>query len=181
MLKKKHVKKIIKKEMDSRLKKELKQWRRHVLHDKPEITLVLDEVVSAPGSLIEVRFHPGVNYGVEGNMVLLQGEAGKMAIIPLTGQDYELKPGRHASQFVNATNDFFWVDYIDAEVTAKDEKTMIATLVLPVSDMEEAQKIADSKKMVRDGSGNLSISFSRGGVDFNFDFVNSGEGLVLNK
>ncbi len=162
-------------------KKELKQWRRHVLLDKPEIALVLDEVQADPGALIEVRFHPGVNFNVEGDLALLEGEEGKMAIIPLSSQDYELNPGRHASQFVNATNDFFWIDYIDTEVRTQDTKTIIATLVLPVSDVGEARKIADSKKLTADGAGNLTVSFSRGGEEFVFDFVNSDEGLTLKK
>ncbi|MCK5462130.1 MAG: hypothetical protein KAI95_03905, partial [Bacteroidales bacterium] len=152
-----------------------------VLLDKPEITLVLDEVQANPGAMIEVRFHPGVDYMVEEDIVMLEGEEGKMAIIPIIDQEYHIKPGRHASQFVNATNDFFWVDYIDAEVKAKDEKTIIATLVLPVSDVEEAQKIAGSRKLTTDSSGNLSVSFSSGGKEFVFDFTNSDEGLMLKK
>ncbi len=162
-------------------KKELKKWRRHVLLDKPEITLLLDEVQADPGALIEVRFHPGVDYKVEGDLTLLEGEEGKMAIIPLINQDYNINPGKHASQFVNATNDFFWVDYIDTEVKAKDEKTIIATLVLPVSDEEEAREIAGSRKLTTDRSGNLSVSFSSGGKEFVFEFINSDEGLTLKK
>lgn len=162
-------------------KKELKQWRRHVLLYKPEITLLLDEVQSKPGSLIEVRFHPGVDYKIEGDIALLEGKAGNMALIPITHRDYELKPGRHGSQFVNATKDFFWVEYIDTEIKAMDENTIIATLVLPVSDMEEARKIADSKKLPKDDAGNVSVSFSREGEDFIFDFINSGDGLTLKR
>ncbi len=162
-------------------KKEMKQWRRHVLLDKPEITLVLDEVQADPGALIEVRFHPGVSFNVEGDLVMLEGEDGKMAIIPLSSQDYELNPGRHASQFVNATNDFSWIKYIDTEVLAKNEKTIIVTLVLPVADLEEAQKIDGSKKYALDGSGNLSVSFSSRGEEYEFEFINSEEGLALKK
>ena len=162
-------------------RKELKKWRRHVLLDKPEITLVLDEIQSEPGSSIEVRFHPRVDYSIEGDLVMLEGEEGKMAIIPLTVQDYQLIPGKHASQFVNETNEFFWVDYIDTEVRADDEETSIATLILPVAGLDEARIIAASKKLERDSAGNLSVIFTRGGKEFRYDFVSPGEGLSLKK
>ncbi|KPL14023.1 MAG: hypothetical protein AMS26_12205 [Bacteroides sp. SM23_62] len=160
-------------------KKELKKWRRHVLLDKPEITLVLDEVHADPGALIEVRFHPGVDYTLVEDFVLLEGSAGKMAMIPLVNLDYQIKPGKHASQFINATSDFFWIDYLDTEVRTRDEETIIATLVLPVSDVGEAQEIVSSGKLATDRSGNLSVSFKRGGEAFLFDFIRSKEGLTL--
>lgn len=162
-------------------RKELKKWRRHVLLDKPEITLLIDEVEANPGALIEVRFHPGVDYKDEGDLAFLEGKEGNMAIIPLASQEYHLEPGRHAVQFVNATSEFFWVDYIDTEVKAKDEKTIIATLVLPVADLEEAQTIDASKKYALDGSGNLSVSFSSRGEKYEYEFINSADGLALKK
>jgi hypothetical protein len=112
---------------------------------------------------------------------MLEGGAGKMAIIPLNSHDYKLIPGKHASQFVNATNDFFWIDYIDTELEAKDEKTIIATLIVPVSNKEEARKIADSKKMSKDGAENISVSFTRGVEEFVYVFDSSKEGLTLKK
>jgi hypothetical protein len=96
-------------------KKELKKWLRHVVHDKPLATLVVDEVYALPGAKIEVRFHPGVDYSIEDGFVLLSGKEGKMALIPL--MDQEIVPGKHASQFVNATKEFHWLDYFDAEIS----------------------------------------------------------------
>jgi hypothetical protein len=150
-----------------------------VLLDKPEIALVLDEVYADPGDLIEVRFHPGVDYTVEGDFVMLEGASGKMALIPIAGQGLEIAPGRHATQFVNATIDFFWIDYFDTEVKAQDDKTTIATLIVPVSDQEEAHIIAASLKMSEDRSGNLSVTFSCDGKDLIFDFTSTKEGLIL--
>jgi hypothetical protein len=57
-----------------------------VVLNKPSITLVLDEVQAKPGSKIEVRFHPGVDYSIEDGFVLLTGKEGKMALIPLMDQ-----------------------------------------------------------------------------------------------
>ncbi len=63
--------------------KELKEWKRHIVLDKPEITVVLDEINAEPGSEIEVRFHPGVDFEIQENLILLEGKNGKMAVIPL--------------------------------------------------------------------------------------------------
>lgn len=160
-------------------KKELKEWRRHVVLEKPEITLVLDELKSNPGSNIEIRFHPGVSFEIKKNFVLLEGKNGKMALIPIVDQQFEIQTGRHACQFVNATSKMFWVDYFDTEIKSNTEKVKIATLILPVADTLEAQNIADSKKITTNKSGGITVSFSRNGKPYFFDFENKNEGLVL--
>jgi hypothetical protein len=162
-------------------KKELKQWRRHVILEKPEITLVLDDVRADPGAKIEVRFHPGVSFSVQEDLVLLKGEQGLMALIPISDQEFSMVPGKHASQFVNATKDFAWIDYVDTELQTSSQNTQVATLILPVSSVEEARKVADSKEMASDGSGNISLSFSSGGKEFVYEFKNSTDGLTLKK
>lgn len=164
---------------DAYPKKELKKWRRHVVLDKPEITLVLDEVTANPGAKIEVRFHPGVDFTVGNGFVLLDGKEGKMALIPCTEKDFNLVPGRHASQFVNATKDFHWLEYFDTEVTSTEEKTNIATIILPVEDMKDARKITASQKIEKDASGNSVISFTKNGETFVFEFRSSGGNLKL--
>ena len=138
-------------------KEEMKKWRRHVILDKPNVTLVLDEIDAAKGATIEVRFHPGVDYAVEDEFVLLEGQEGKMALIPLIDQDFALTPGKHASQFVHGTKSFDWLYYFDTELTANDENTVLCTLILPVSNMEEAKEIVESRKITTD---NIRQSFS---------------------
>jgi len=86
--------------------KELKGWKRHVVLEKPEITVVVDEVSAAPGSEIEVRFHPGVDFKVQEGLVLLEGGGGKMALIPLSKEEVTVQAGKHTSQYINATNRF---------------------------------------------------------------------------
>ena len=159
--------------------KELKDWRRHVVLEKPEITILVDEVVANPGSEIEVRFHPGVDFEVHEGFVFMEGEKGKMALIPVAIENIDIKPGKHASQFINATNDFFWVDYFDLETKTKSEKTVVATIILPVENLQEAKIISDSNKMSIDKSGNIFISFSKNGKDYSFEFENRKGGLVL--
>jgi hypothetical protein len=50
-----------------------------------------------------------------------------------------------------------------------------------VADLDEARKIAATKKFERDGSGNLSVFFTRAGKEFKYEFINSNEGLSLKK
>jgi hypothetical protein len=47
--------------------KELKRWRRHIVLEKPAITVVLDEVETLPGADIRARFFPGVGTGTGGD------------------------------------------------------------------------------------------------------------------
>ncbi len=158
---------------------ELKEWRRHILLDKPVITVVVDEVKASPGSEIEVRFHSGVNTKTIGDLVLLEGKAGKMALIPVVPQEYSIREGKHECQFVNSTSKFFWIDYFGTVVKAINEKTTIATVILPVSGADEARQIADSKQISFDKSGNLSVSFSKEGKKYNYDYLKMKNGLVL--
>lgn len=160
-------------------KKELKAWKRHVILEKPEITVVLDEITADPGSKVEIRFHPGVEHEVTEDFVYLKGENGNMALIPVTFQKSVIKAGRHASQFINAEHDFFWIDYFDTEIETLEEKTVAATIILPVESTVEAQKIVASKQIEKDDAGNLSISFSKNGKEHNYQYLNTEKGLKL--
>ncbi len=162
-------------------KNELQNWRRHVILEKPEITVVLDEIKAEPDSKIEIRFHPGVDFEVKDKFVLLENAKGKMALIPVALQDFNLVQGKHAMQYINATKDFYWIPYIDTELKTEEEKTIVATVILPVASAEEARLIATSKTLKRDKSGNLSLSFKSKGNNYSFQFGNLGEGLQLKK
>ena len=159
--------------------KELKEWKRHIVLDKPEITVVLDEINAEPGSEIEVRFHPGVDFDIQENLTLLDGKNGKMAVIPLSKEVLKVQAGQHPSQFINATSRFSWIDYFDTEIKSKENKTIVATLIIPVENSEEAEQIAATKALNVDGSGNVTVSFSRKGEKFSFNFENQKGGLEL--
>lgn len=47
--------------------RELKRWRRHIILEKPAITVVLDEVDALPGASVRARFFPGVGSGTGGD------------------------------------------------------------------------------------------------------------------
>lgn len=159
--------------------KELKEWKRHVLLEKPQITVVLDEIAANPNSKIEVRYHPGVDFEVMKDFVFLEGEKGKMAVIPLCAQEIIIVKDRHACQFINATNDFFWVPYFDVEIESAEAGSYIATIILPVENKIQAQQIVASKSITKDKSGNVSVSFSVNGKEFSYKYENRKGGLVL--
>ena len=158
---------------------ELKGWRRHVTLDKPSVTVVVDEVKAAPGSEIELRFHPGVTSESKGNFVMLNGNKGKMALIPVTDQPFSLREGRHACNPVNATRAFFWVNYFGTVITTKKENTVMATIIVPVRDENEASKISGSVKKTYGADGSFILSFTRGGKQFRYSYKNDQGGLLL--
>jgi hypothetical protein len=161
--------------------KELKEWKRHIILEKPDMTLVVDEITAKPGSKIDIRFHPGVNATFEDGFAYLEGKNGSMVLIPLTNEKLQLIPGKHASQYVNATFKFEWIDYFDTEVISSNSKTVVSTIILPAKDREEAKQIARSKTMNFDRSGNMTVSFTKNGEQHIFNFENINENLVLKK
>jgi hypothetical protein len=158
---------------------ELKAWKRHVILEKPDITVVFDEIEADPGSTIEVRFHPGVDYKIQNGLVFLEGDNGKMALIPVSKENFIIESGRHACHFINATNQFFWVDYFDTEIKSTENKTNIATIILPVENYEEAIQIAKTKKMTTTDAGNLTVLFTKNQKTYAFEFENTTGGMAL--
>ena len=100
----------------------------------------------------------------------LEGKDGNMALIPLTKEKSKVIAGKHASQYVNATFDFSWIDYFDIEVVSTQPKTTIASIILPVDNKDEAKKLANSKSINIDAVGNLTISFLKKGVKYTYNF-----------
>jgi len=163
-------------------KKKLRNWRRQIILEKPKVTVVVDEVVaSTSGAEIDVRFHPGVDFQIKDGLVLLTGKEGKMALIPILNQEFSIEQGKHASQFVNATTKFSWIDYFDTKLKSLNNKSLIVTLIVPVEGMEEAEEIAGTGQYQLDDSGNLSVRFMKDDHQFSYDFVNSAKGLVFEK
>ncbi len=158
---------------------EMKGWRRHVTLDKPSVTVVVDEVKAAPGSEIELRFHRGVSSEPKGNFVMLNGNKGKMALIPVTDQSFKFREGKHACQPVNATRSFFWVNYFGTVINTKKENTVVATIILPVNDENEARKISGSVKKTYGADGSFVLSFTAAGRQFRYFYVNNGTGILL--
>ena len=157
---------------------ELKGWRRHVTLEKPSVTVVVDEVKAASGSEIELRFHPGVMAEPKGNFVMLTGNKGKMALIPVTDQPFTIREGRHACNPVNATRSFFWVNYFGTVINTKKENTIVATVLLPVIDENEARKISGSVKKTYRADDSFTLSFTKGGKQFRYVYKKDPEGFL---
>jgi hypothetical protein len=157
----------------------LRKWRRHIILDKPVVTVVLDEVVSARGAEIETRFHPGVDMEARDTFVLLEGDPGTMALITVSTTPVAYRPGRHAYLPVRRDANFDWIPYVGAVVTASAERTVLGTVVLPVEDADEATAVASSMHIEQDGNDGVVVSFAKDGGSFRYEFRMTGEGLVL--
>ncbi|MCB0729559.1 MAG: heparinase II/III family protein [Ignavibacteriae bacterium] len=160
-------------------KKELKNWRRHIVYEKPQIAIVLDEVKSAKGAEIEARFHTECEEENHGKYVLLKGKEGTMALIPVVATEFEIRDGKHAIQPVDGEIRFRWEPYFGTVLKAESENTIIATVILPVDDNNEAQGIANSIEHSTDKNGNYSIALKKAGKKYSFEYANTSAGLVL--
>jgi len=140
---------------------ELKSWRRHIsLHKPQDVTLVRDEVqATSQGATVNVRYHSGAEVSLHENLVLLSGEQGTMALIPLCQDPWQLKVGQHAYQPIHGSKRFEWLPYFDIEVQAQSTETEVYSLILPVADLAEAQRIAQT--VSRDKKG-VAVKLTNG-------------------
>ena len=159
--------------------KELKGWRRHIILEKPVITVVLDEVKAQLNAEIETRFHSEATQHIRNGYLLLDGDKGKMALIPLVDGNYILRPGKHDVLPVQEKVPFKWIPYCGTVVIARDTTTVIATIILPVEDDTEAKEIFKSAKRSEDSLGNITVSFAKSGRTYSYRYEKEPEGLVL--
>ncbi len=161
-------------------KKELNGWRRHIVLDKPVVTVVLDEIECGKGDEINARFHPGVDMDVKAEFTILNGKDTSMAIIPVCETPVTVREGRHAYVPVRKEARFDWIPYVDTVVEAQGKNTVLGTVVLPVQDEREAAAIARSAGINTDSSG-VTLSFVKDGITQNYSFEKTKDGLVLAK
>jgi hypothetical protein len=160
-------------------KTDLKGWRRHVTLEKPNITVVIDEVNSNSGAEIEQRFHSECGITINNRYTLLSEGENKMAIIPVNEGDFIMKKGRHSILPVNGTAVYKEVEYIGTFLKAKSEKTIMGAIILPVNDENEAQQIAASARRIMDGRGNLTFSFTKANKLYTYSYKKDKDGLRL--
>ena len=159
--------------------KEMEGWRRHIMLEKPKITILLDEVKADQGDEIEARFHSDVETELKKKYAILKGKGGKIALIPVVNEDFHFRTGKHACQPVNATRDFFWIPYFGTVLEAEEENTVMATLILPIKSEREASHIASSALTRIDSSGNMELAFNKGGKTYSYKFIKTDKGLVM--
>ncbi len=159
---------------------ELKKWRRHIILEKPVITVVVDEVeTNKKDAEIEARFHSDCEQIVKDGYTLLHGKDGDMALIPVINGDFTFRPARHAYQALFKHADFQQIPYNGTVVHAKGSRAVLAHIILPVDDEPEAQSIVDSAQSSIDSGGAYTLSFVRNGETYRYVFKKTGDGLVL--
>ncbi|MHB9030152.1 MAG: heparinase II/III domain-containing protein [Candidatus Latescibacterota bacterium] len=161
------------------VRERLKGWRRHIILEKPVITVVLDEVSCAPGAEIEARFHSEGAQSAKEDYTLITGKSGKMALIPVTENAFAFRPGRHAYMPVFKQSTFEWIPYMGTTVTATEEKTVLAHVILPVEDDAEARSIVASVRRSLDSAGTLTLAFEKTSKKYRYIFEKSPDGLAL--
>lgn len=159
----------------------LKKWRRHIVLEKPDITLVLDEVSSLPGSEIEARFFPGVeNIEIKKGYTLLSDNQGNaMAVFPVCAEKIAI--GKEQLPFLPVKKDksVEWVPYFNSKVIAKNSTTQLVTLIVPVKNNNEGDKIENNIvcTQLKDGAFRVSLKYKN--KDYTFHFHKTADGLVL--
>ena len=160
--------------------KEMKSWRRHIILDKPEVTVVLDEVVAAKKRAeIEARFHSSASFVIKDTFVLMNSTEGTMALIPVVDGDYRVRPGKHAIMMAQKNAKFRWAPYFGTVISAQSGQAVIGTIILPVDNEKEAKKVAGSVKRTVDGSDGLTVSFKKDGKKFTYSLKEGDNGLIL--
>ncbi len=158
-------------------KEHLKGWRRHIILEKPLITVIVDEVECARGAEIEARFHSEAAQQVREGYSLLDGRRGDMALIPIVEGQWRFRPARHAYLALQRQANFQWLPYNGTVLTARKEQTILAHVVLPVEDEAEAAKVTKSMKR----SGDFTLSFEYRGKAHEFRFKRGADGLVMER
>lgn len=159
--------------------KELKGWRRHIILEKPAVTVVLDEVMSEPGAEIEARFHSECTQTVKDGYTLITGRSGTMALIPVIDGAFSFRPDHHTYMAVFKKSQVVSIPYNGTVVKALGGKTILAHVILPVKDDSEARLITTSVRRNLDSAGNLTVAFEKTGQKYSYVFEKSGDWLKL--
>ncbi|MCK4464553.1 MAG: hypothetical protein KAU83_02480, partial [Bacteroidales bacterium] len=162
-------------------KKELKGWRRHIILERPVITVILDEIKSEKDAEIETRFHSACSTEIRDGYVLLKGDKGTMALIPIVDGDYYFREGKHPYLPVQKNATFEWIPYFGTVTKAVTNITQIASIILPVENEDETFEIISSLKRTMDDSGNLTLFFIKNGKTYTYVFNKEKDGLVYHE
>jgi hypothetical protein len=159
-------------------KKELLGWRRHLILEKPTIAVVLDEISCKPGAEVTARFHSPAAMDIRGKFVLLRSGDDRMALIPFVRGGCALKPGKHAVLAAEQNASFRWVPYVDEVTTAKEGRTIVATVILP-ADERQAGAVSESLRVVTESGGDETLTFAYSGKKYSYRFGKTTDGFVL--
>src|SRR5262245_3701548 len=127
--------------------RELRGWRRQIIFNKPSFFVMLDEVKSAPGAEVVARLHPGVSVRLKEEYLLLTGQKGMMAVLPLLPKKFTIKEDHHPFLPEQRDAQFSWIPYCDLITKASDSKTYILNVFVPVDSDPEAEDIRRSNSL----------------------------------
>ena len=175
--------------------KELKKWRRNIILEKPAITVILDEVGSAPGAKIEARFFPGgstgarnarfvqapaVDFKVSSDHVLLTSQRHSLVVIPLVlDNGFTIVEDGLPSEPVTEDAALSWIPYFETVTTAKSSSSIIVTLVLPANDQKEAEEIVKTAKVVQPNPNEIEVSVNGASGAHTWVFAKGADGYAL--
>jgi len=161
--------------------KHLKKWRRHIVLQKPDVTLLLDEISCLPGSAIEARFFPGVkNMESVENYTLLKDENGHtLAVFPVCKERIVIENSKLPFLPVKKEAIVEWIPYFNSKVTAAEPTTYLVTLIIPVKNREEAGSIGKSISVLQQKDETYRVFFKNQNSNHTFQFRNTSDGLVL--
>lgn len=161
-------------------KKELKKWQRHIVLEKPNITIVLDDILThSDGATVDVRFHSAAKEQVsKDGFILLNGVNAQMALLPLSNSTLEIYQGEHAYQPVHGTKPFEWLPYFGLKTTVDQQKSIVANLIVPVENEAEAKIVQSSFRMHANQNG-ANLRFKYRGERYVYSFVRNKGGLLL--
>ncbi len=157
----------------------LRSWRRHVVLDKPTVALIVDEVRCAPGAEIAVRFHSEAEAEVMDDLVLLESRKGTVALIPLPDEPYTVEAQTHQLISRRDGTEPIIQPYYDLKLTARQDRTLIGSLFVPVADLAEARAVQSSIRRPQSADGQLTFELEYRGQSLGFQFEPTPEGLVL--
>jgi hypothetical protein len=165
---------------DAYPKHELKRWRRHILLDKPEITVIVDEVESQNDNPeIEARFHSDFRQQIRDTYTLLDSGEGMMALIPVINDNWTFRPDKHAYLALQKNARFEWIPFIGTVVKPVGNNAVLAHIIIPVEDESEAAEIARSASRKSNAEGGLTFAFIKDGKSHSYTFERKTDGLVL--
>ncbi len=157
----------------------LKKWRRHLILEKPDVTIVVDELRCSKNDEIEVRYHSTAAQQILDNLVLLKNDKGILAIIPMVQGKSTIRSGKHAILPAIQNSTLTQVPYFGIITPAQENENVIGTLIVPVAGFREAQELANSVVFSLDSPGVLTVAFMKGGTKHEYLFTAGKDGIVL--
>jgi hypothetical protein len=100
-----------------------------------------------------------------------------MALIPVVEGKFAFRPGSHPYQAFQKDSRKVNIPFNGTVLHADSENTILAHIILPVKDENEAQTVVKSARR----SGDFTLSFGYRGKKYEYRFGKEAEGLVLER